>query len=371
MTPLEKEIRGIIETEGPIPVADYMRLCLAHPRHGYYMTRDPLGARGDFTTAPEVSQMFGELIGAWAATVWRQMGSPPRVHLVELGPGRGTLMADALRAAQALPEFHRAIAVHLVEVSPVLGALQEKTLADAGISIAWHHVIEEIPDGPTIAIANEFVDALPISQFIKDRDGWHARMVGIVDDQLAFVVAPDAMLGHVTETDSIPFGSILERRHDPPISLLAQRLAQEVEKRCQRRLELGEIEIFGAGEELRRVSPADPDAGPLNLKDREVILVDDVLYTGRTVKSALSIIFRSGRPQSVRLAVLIDRGHREVPVRPNYVGKNIPTAENERVRVKLRGLDQENRDHAVLYSIDHAVGQTAPRPAREGTAASR
>ena len=135
---------------------------------------------------------------------------------------------------------------------------------------------------------------------------------------------------------------------------LAQRLAQEVEKRCQRRLELGEIEIFGAGEELRRVSPADPDAGPLNLKDREVILVDDVLYTGRTVKSALSIIFRSGRPQSVRLAVLIDRGHREVPVRPNYVGKNIPTAENERVRVKLRGLDQENRDHAVLYSIDHA-----------------
>jgi len=152
---------------------------------------------------------------------------------------------------------------------------------------------------------------------------------------------------------------------------LAQRVAQQLEKQRGRRPELGEIELFGAGEELRRASPADPDAGPLNLKDREVILIDDVLYTGRTVKSALSIIFRSGRPKSVRLAVLIDRGHREVPVRPNYVGKNIPTAENERVRVKLRGLDHENRDQVVLYSIDHAGGTAASLPAGEGAVASR
>ena len=152
---------------------------------------------------------------------------------------------------------------------------------------------------------------------------------------------------------------------------LAQRVAQQLEKQHGRRPELGEIELFGAGEELRRASLADPDAGPLNLKDREVILVDDVLYTGRTVKSALSIIFRSARPKSVRLAVLIDRGHREVPVRPNYVGKNIPTAENERVRVKLRGLDHENRDQVVLYSIDHAGGTAASLPAGEGAVASR
>jgi len=132
---------------------------------------------------------------------------------------------------------------------------------------------------------------------------------------------------------------------------LARRLAAEIEKQLQRRPELGEIEIYGGGEELRRIAPGDPDAGPLNLKDREVILVDDVIYTGRTVKSALSIIFRSGRPQSVRLAVLIDRGHREVPVRPNYVGKNIPSSENDRVRVKLRGLEQEVRDQVVMYSI--------------------
>ena len=120
MTPLEREIRTIIETEGPMTVSDYMQLCLTHPRYGYYVTRDPLGARGDFITAPEVSQMFGELIGAWAAAVWRQMGSPPTVRLMELGPGRGTLMADVLRAAKALPDFRAALSVHLVEISPAL-----------------------------------------------------------------------------------------------------------------------------------------------------------------------------------------------------------------------------------------------------------
>src|SRR5258708_7247774 len=114
MTPLEREIRAIIETEGPMTVSDYMQLCLGHPRYGYYVTRDPLGARGDFVTAPEVSQMFGELIGAWAAAVWQQMGSPAKIHLVELGPGRGTLMADALRAANALPAFPAAFSVRLV-----------------------------------------------------------------------------------------------------------------------------------------------------------------------------------------------------------------------------------------------------------------
>ena len=138
-------------------------------------------------------------------------------------------------------------------------------------------------------------------------------------------------------------------------SQLAQRIAAEIEQRRQRKVELGEIELYGAGEELRRLAPADADAAPLNLKDREVILVDDVIHTGRTVKSALSIIFRSGRPQSVRLAVLIDRGHREVPVKPNYVGKNIPSSEKDRVRVRLRGVEQAERDQVVIYSIIDAV----------------
>jgi len=223
MTPLEREIRRIIEADGPISVARYMELCLGHPRHGYYMTRDPFGPRGDFVTAPEVSQMFGELIGAWAATVWRQMGSPPQVSLIELGPGRGTLMADALRAAQALPEFHKALAVQLVETSPVLRAQQETRLADAGVPVAWHRRIEEIAEGPAIVIANEFADALPVDQFVKDR-GWHLRMVGLADERLAFVVAPDPMPG--TDSVDAPAGTILERRHDGAIALLARRIAR-------------------------------------------------------------------------------------------------------------------------------------------------
>jgi pyrimidine operon attenuation protein/uracil phosphoribosyltransferase len=134
-------------------------------------------------------------------------------------------------------------------------------------------------------------------------------------------------------------------------SFLAQRIGAELEHQQKRRPEVGEIEIYGSGDDLRRVSPSDPEAGPMNLKDRTIILVDDVIYTGRTVKSALTIIFRSGRPQSVRLAVLIDRGHREVPVKPNYVGKNIPSSERERVRVKLREAEQDEKDKVVIYSI--------------------
>jgi aspartate carbamoyltransferase catalytic subunit len=134
-------------------------------------------------------------------------------------------------------------------------------------------------------------------------------------------------------------------------SLLAQRIAAELEHQQKRKPEVGEIEIYGSADELRRLSPNDPEAGPMNLRDRTIILVDDVIYTGRTVKSALTIIFRSGRPQSVRLAVLIDRGHREVPVRPNYVGKNIPSSERERVRVKLREAEHDEKDKVVIYSI--------------------
>src|SRR3954447_22811886 len=126
--PLEAEIRRLISIAGPMLIAQYMALCLCHPEHGYYMTRDPFGASGDFVTAPEISQMFGELIGLWAGAVWRQMGSPENIRLVELGPGRRTMMADALRAAKVVPAFHAAIAVHLVEVSPALQQLQQQTL---------------------------------------------------------------------------------------------------------------------------------------------------------------------------------------------------------------------------------------------------
>ena len=134
-------------------------------------------------------------------------------------------------------------------------------------------------------------------------------------------------------------------------SLIAQRIAAQLEQLQKRKFEVGEVEVYGAGDELRRIFPADPELGPIQLRDRSIVLVDDVIHTGRTVKNALSTIFRSGRPRSVRLAVLIDRGHREVPVKPNYVGKHIPSAEHERVRVHLREVQAEANDNVVIYSI--------------------
>ena len=131
--PLEAEIRRLISIAGPMPIAQYMATCLSHPIHGYYMTRDPFGAAGDFITAPEISQMFGELIGLWAAAVWRQMGSPENVRLVELGPGRGTMMADALRAATVVPAFAPPLWCIWSRSAPHCSTLQQQTLERFGV----------------------------------------------------------------------------------------------------------------------------------------------------------------------------------------------------------------------------------------------
>jgi SAM-dependent MidA family methyltransferase len=190
--PLEAEIRRRIQSSGPMSVAQYMELCLAHPEHGYYMTRDPLGTAGDFTTAPEISQMFGELIGLWAAAAWRAMGSPENVRLIELGPGRGTMMLDALRAARVMPEFHSAIELRMVEISSTLEHLQRRTLSAIEVPARWHRSIEDVPDGPSIILANEFFDALPINQAVMCADGWHERVVKIgEDDNLHFSIGRD------------------------------------------------------------------------------------------------------------------------------------------------------------------------------------
>jgi SAM-dependent MidA family methyltransferase len=143
------------------------------------MNRDPFGAAGDFTTAPEISQMFGELIGLWAAEVWTSMGSPNPVRLIELGPGRGTLMSDALRAARIVPEFRSAIDVTLVETSPALAEIQHETLMVSGSPIAWVPSFAEAPPGPAIIIANEFLDALPVRQYVMRGGRWRERLVGL------------------------------------------------------------------------------------------------------------------------------------------------------------------------------------------------
>ncbi len=185
LPPLEAEIRRRIAAAGPMPVAQYMSLCLTHPQYGYYMQRDPFGTRGDFITAPEISQMFGELIGLWAAATWRLIGAPENVRLVELGPGRGTMMLDALRAVRVVPEFRRALVVHFVEISPSLEARQRQAMTGIDVPVFWHKALEEVPDGPIIIVANEFFDALPVHQAVMCVDGWHERVIKI-DEQDEF-----------------------------------------------------------------------------------------------------------------------------------------------------------------------------------------
>lgn len=186
LPPLIAHLKARISREGPLSVADVMSEALLHPEHGYYTNREPFGAAGDFTTAPEISQMFGELIGLWAAVVWQQMGAPRTLRLIELGPGRGTLMSDALRAAKQLPGFLAATQIHLVEASPRLRALQQQTLN--GHNVSWHERLEEVPDGPTLLICNEFFDALPIHQLVRKGQSWCERRVGLSEpgDELAW-----------------------------------------------------------------------------------------------------------------------------------------------------------------------------------------
>ena len=180
MASLADSLKRRIALEGPLTVADYMAEVAAHPGRGVY-SGDPLGATGHFITAPEISQMFGELIGLWAATVWKAMGEPDPVSLVELGPGRGTLMVDALRAAQAAPEFRSALRPFLVEISPVLKERQRHALGGAApdVEAVWLDDLSRVPDGPRLFIANEFFDALPIRQFQKFASGWSERLVDV------------------------------------------------------------------------------------------------------------------------------------------------------------------------------------------------
>lgn len=177
-------IAARIRQDGPISMADYMADCLLHPTLGYYTTRDPLGAAGDFTTAPEISQMFGELIGLSLAQAWLDQGRPAPFTLAELGPGRGTLMADLLRATGAVPGFLEAAQVTLVEASPVLRETQARNLT--GHAPRWLDNVDALPDAPLFLIANEFFDALPVRQFIRQDDGWAERRITVADDALSF-----------------------------------------------------------------------------------------------------------------------------------------------------------------------------------------
>ncbi|MEP5728311.1 MAG: SAM-dependent methyltransferase [Sulfitobacter sp.] len=181
-------ITSRIAAHGPMRLDEYMTTCLLHPSLGYYTTRDPLGGKGDFVTAPEISQMFGELVGLSFAQSWLDQGAPACFTLAELGPGRGTLMADALRAVENVPGFIKAAQITLIEASPTLRAIQEQTLA--GHDVTWVQDTSALPDQPLFLIANEFFDALPIRQFVRESNQWRERQVGLKGDALVMGLGP-------------------------------------------------------------------------------------------------------------------------------------------------------------------------------------
>ena len=208
MTRLETRLIARIAAAGPMTIAEYMAECLGDPEHGYYTTRDPLGRQGDFTTAPEISQMFGELLGLCLAQAWLDQGAPRPFILSELGPGRGTLMADLLRATRTVPGFHEALSLHLVEGSPKLRTVQTKTIP---YPAKHHDSIATLPDGPLFLIANEFFDALPIRQFQRDGAIWRERIVGLENGALAVGLSDPMPPEHLADRlDDTEDGQIVE-----------------------------------------------------------------------------------------------------------------------------------------------------------------
>jgi SAM-dependent MidA family methyltransferase len=232
------ELAERIARDGPMPVDRFMEACQGHPVYGYYQRPHSIGAAGDFVTAPEISQAFGELIGLWCAVTWESMGRPGPLRLVELGPGRGTLMRDALRAARVLPGFLGAVSVHLVEVSAPLRRLQRAALEGRGPGggpggpfppVAWHDTVEEVPAGPAIVVANELLDALPIRQLVHDGRTWCERVVALAPDgRLAFAAggAIEPEIGMPNEAE----GAVAELRpgEDALLAALAARGAPVV-----------------------------------------------------------------------------------------------------------------------------------------------
>ncbi|RFC67502.1 MULTISPECIES: class I SAM-dependent methyltransferase [Mesorhizobium] len=256
MNALASKIAGLIRATGPLPVSDYMALCLFDPEHGYYTTRQPFGRDGDFITAPEISQMFGELIGAWLAAAWRDLGEPRGTILAEIGPGRGTLMKDILRTvAQIAPDLFANSTVHLIEASPRLTKIQQQTLESAGVTPTWHKAMSELPAGPLLIVGNELFDALPTRQYILTEQDWRERCVGLNDqDELVFVAGSGSIDTDLLppEAASAPPGTVFEA--SPARSSLMQHIAQDIAEQSGAALfiDYGHLEP-GLGDTLQAV----------------------------------------------------------------------------------------------------------------------
>jgi SAM-dependent MidA family methyltransferase len=292
MNPLGQRIARLIEAQGPISIAQFMAIALHDPQSGYYATRDPFGARGDFVTAPEVSQMFGEMLGLWIAQSWHDQGRPD-ARLVELGPGRGTLMSDALRVIrQLMPEFLQRVEIVLVEASQTLRQIQSETLstfaqvtpphpalsprggegknmetslAPAGgegrgegvVRLGWREQFDDsLADKPLFLLANEFFDALPVRQFVKTERGWCERMVVARGDALDFALSPDAVPSSLipANREGAPPGAFYET--SPSASAIAQQISETIARKGGAALivDYGYGADAGFGETLQAIS---------------------------------------------------------------------------------------------------------------------
>jgi len=260
VTPLQALLARRINATGPMTLADYMADCLMHPTYGYYATRDPFGAGGDFVTAPEISQMFGELIGLCLAQCWRDQGAPAQITLAEIGPGRGTLMADVLRATKGVAGFHAALSVHFIETSPSL----RKRQAEAVPGATWHDDVSTLPEAPLYLVANEFFDALPIRQFSRDAEGWREHMVGVQGDTLVLGLSAPAPIALLDDrlADTKP-GDIVE--HCPALRGIVQTISTKIETHGGAALIIDYGDWHSQGDTLQAVqnhSPANPFANP-------------------------------------------------------------------------------------------------------------
>ena len=230
MTRLGQRIVELISALGPIPVSEYMALCLFDPRDGYYTTREPFGVEGDFTTAPEISQMFGELIAVWLYEAWRTLGQPTPATVAEIGPGRGTLMKDMLRTFSQLdPAFVKSVSFAMVETSPRLAEIQKKTLAGSPATPDWHETVATLPQAPLLIVGNELFDAIPIRQYVRTDSGWRERMIGLDDnDRLAFFAGAASLDPSLLPdgADDAPHGAIVEL--SPARSALMASIAERI-----------------------------------------------------------------------------------------------------------------------------------------------
>lgn len=189
------KFRRHIQLTGPLSLAEYMSMCLFDAEFGYYSTNIPIGVDGDFTTSPEISQIFGELIALWLLETWELQDKPANVHIIELGPGRGTLMRDMIRTMRIRPEFMKTSQFHCLEASPILHEAQRKLLGQFNVPITWHKNFDTVPTGNNYIIANEFFDVLPIKHFVHHQTNWHERMIGLTDEgELTFVLGSTPIL---------------------------------------------------------------------------------------------------------------------------------------------------------------------------------